>query len=160
MVTRERAIIIILKIGVVIIVAVLIGRSKKLENPFPLLLDRFFFVAPYCLRNDSRRPVASIVFSVDRNTPHALPIFSTNYCSGGEFLSAVMSTDRRPFDAQENNYTAGERVRGWIRELDYDRGIREVAIGVEKLQEHNAANPFGGNGSSEICAANSTFSLI
>ena len=43
-----------------------------------------------------------------------------------------MSTDWRPFDAQENNYAAGERVRGWIREPDYDRGIREVAMDVEK----------------------------
>lgn len=114
-VTRERAIIIILKIGVVIIVR--IGRSKKLENPFPLLLDCFFFAAPHCLRNDSRPPV-------DRNTPHALPIFSTNYCSEESFSPLLCRPiGARRFDAQENNYAAGERVRGWIREPDYDRGI-------------------------------------
>ena len=146
-VTRERAIIIIiLKIGVVIIVR--IGRSKKLENPFPLLLDRFFFAAPHCLRNDSRPPV-------DRNTPHALPIFSTNYCSEESFSPLLC----RPIGARSMR----KKIITRLESVCADGSASQITIAgfkrwrwAWKIQEHNAANRFGGNGSSENCVANST----
>ena len=121
--TRERAIIIITsKIGVVIIVAVRIGRSKKLENPFLLLLGRFFFffVAPHCLRNDSRPPVASIVFSVDRNTPHALPIFSTNYCSDESFSPLLC----RPIGARSMR----KKIITQLESVCADRSASQITI--------------------------------
>lgn len=150
-VAREPTIIIIiLKIDVVIIVAIHIGLSKKLENPFPLLLDRFFVapLSPY----PSMDPVACIVFSVDRNTPHALPIFSTNYCSDESFSPLLC----RPIGAcsiRKKIITRLESVRAMdlrarLRSRDFKRCRR-----AWKIKEHNAANPFNGNGRSRNCEA-------